>query len=217
MPLFTNAQIDGGGRLAVWRIEETSEELKKFMPEANFSALDNRPLHPRRKIQKLALEALLSEVFAGISETIQYTPQGKPTLPAGKGFISIAHNPVHVAIILHPRLACGIDVERTDRRALRVSERFMHPEESEWIRQNQLAFDTTLIWAVKECLFKQLGEENVPFREGLRVRQPQFMGSRSGTGSALALRPDRTHYTEYRFTELGGDLLAYTLSQPDRT
>ncbi|MFM9057179.1 MAG: 4'-phosphopantetheinyl transferase family protein [Bacteroidota bacterium] len=217
MPLFTNAEVDGGGRLAVWRIEETPEELKKFIPDETFYSLMQRPVHPRRRIQKLALEALLREAQGDIADLIHYSALGKPLLPAGKGFISIAHNPQHVAVIVHPRLACGIDVERTDRRALKVSERFMHPEESDWVRESHRAFDATLVWAVKECLFKQLGEENVPFRDGLRVNKPLFMGSRSGTGSALAYRDERTHYTEYRFTELGGDLLAYTFSQPNRS
>lgn len=157
------------GILAVWEISETKEELLAlFSPalrqkaEKKISMLKSET----RILQWLGVRVLLYRVLHQ-EKTIKHHRNGRPYLTDNSFNISISHSGNFAAIILHPTLKVGVDVEKKSKKILSLAKRFV--SDKEYIGEENAEIHALLHWSAKETVFKILDEEDIDFKEHIEI------------------------------------------------
>ena len=95
MPEFLKVNT-GVAQLAIWRIEEDEEALKRIIGGDSFPVLMQFQ-DPKRRLEWLATRCCLK--MLGITDSIIYTPNRRPYLSNDRQHISISHSYPYVAVI----------------------------------------------------------------------------------------------------------------------
>ena len=168
MPLYKIINHSVNTTIYVWRIEESSMDLFDSIIIADKSVVRlsgmKSDLHRRGF---LSIRMLLQE--AGYTDNdLFYDDLGKPHLADGK-HISISHSHNFSTIIVSNK-AVGIDIEKIRDKMAIVGPRFMEDDFSfpsqddpEYIRK------LTVVWGVKESIFKIRNEKGISFKNHIRV------------------------------------------------
>ena len=169
MPIVFSRNDGTDSVVAVWKIEESEEELFAMLPVTSSMklTLDKFRNHSRR-IEWLASRVLLYH-FTGKIPEVGYKESGQPYIPDFNKSISITHTTGYAAIVASDKPYAGIDIERPLERVLRISERFIHANEKEFIQPDNALNYHTLIWCAKETLFKIIATPNVIFNKELEI------------------------------------------------
>lgn len=192
--LILNEKINDNAILAMWKVEETIDEL--------LAMLFNRPEH-REAISKMGAEKrqkeyLVSRVMLNTvlndDKTIAHHPNGAPYITDGSYNISIAHTGQYVTILLHPTAKVGIDIERITDKVVRVQSKFLSEAEIAALDVNNSKTQLTLLWAAKEALYKVMGVETVDFVKHLSVApfSPYLDGEMQAQESVTAAQQNYT-------------------------
>lgn len=172
MAIILRNSIHEKGELAVWRVDETPEDLLEILKEHKIYAEIPFFRNPKRVSEWLATRALLSEL--GVKQRIIYNELGKPSLEGENTYLSISHSGPYVAVIVHPEFQVGIDVEITGERIHKVSHKFVNDFERSWISAEHETLLLYIIWGAKECAFKIYSLGSVDFRDDLFVEPITF-------------------------------------------
>lgn len=170
MPVFFQHQINEFTRLGIWKIEETEAFFKGNVPQ------HRDVTHPHKRLQHLAGRFLLQYLFPDFPyEQILIAETRKPFLPDERYHFSISHCGDYAAAIVSSRERVGVDVEIPVPKIVRISEKFLNPEEHRLFKLpfsdqpgDQAETDPqlpTLLWSAKEAVFKWYGEGAVDFRQ----------------------------------------------------
>ncbi len=178
MPLFYQHTISDTTRLAIWKIEET----ESFFAEV---PLSRQITHPHKRLQHLAGRYLLKFLFPDFPyNEIAIADTRKPYLPDEQYHFSISHCGNYAAAIVSSQLRVGIDIEIPTVKVLKILHKFLHPDELQLFNLKTQGFLTqtsvtpfpasdpylsTLLWSVKETMFKWWGLGEVDFSEMLRI------------------------------------------------
>ncbi len=167
MPLYKTIHPREGLRIYVWEITETFDELKKGL---SLSALSEERLrHSRSNAYKKSFVSVrrLLEVAGYSDEELYYTPDGKPHLKDGRR-ISITHSFAYsaIAVSTHP---VGIDLEKLRPKIRKIRTKFIGEEEYFIDHGFELEY-LTLIWSIKESLYKLQPAGGLSFRENMKVK-----------------------------------------------
>lgn len=165
MPLLKK-WIENGALFAIWRVEETAEELRKMLVaslpyDEELSQLKSEA----RQLEYLAVRVLLRAV-CGEEKHISHYSSGKPFLTDGSFHITISHTRGYVAVGLHATYEVGVDIEYISNRVRKVAGRFMYPDE---LRHSSDTAYLLVQWSAKETMYKLLDEQGVDFLEHLRI------------------------------------------------
>lgn len=125
-------------------------------------------LHPRRKAHWLAARHALNALLNREIEVAQ-DEFGKPWLRDASGHISLSHSGQYAAVAFHPHLPVGIDLEELDDRLIRLSPKFVRPEEASILEKFGLLKGAGLIWSAKESLYKWHGKGQLDFKKHLLI------------------------------------------------
>ena len=154
--------------MAVWKIEE---------PESFFTeqiSIPVPPSHPVKRLQHFAGRLLLKKLQTDFPlESIQSQPGQKPFLPDYTYQFSISHSDKIAAAIISQTQPVGIDVEMITDKALRVAHKFLSEEEVQLIG-NDSREDVTLLWSIKETVFKWYGLGSVDFIQDIQIKNLSF-------------------------------------------
>lgn len=145
----------------IWNINETEEELRASLSHPEYFAEKIANLKPgsRRLLEVLAVRRALKELFYGEEQEVVYDEHGKPSLKAGKPYISISHTHGYAAVISSD-VPVGIDIERIGNRVEKVVSHFLKQEELVTLALYSDAVPALhLAWSAKEAAFKILGQE----------------------------------------------------------
>ena len=169
MPLYKTINFSPTTRILVWEITETFEDLfdQVELNDINMIRVNamKSQLHQRGF---LSVRKLLQE--AGYNDfDLYYDESGKPHLNDDK-FISITHSFHFSAIIISDQKA-GIDIEMQRDKIIRIADKFvdyefhfLKPEKiQEYIQK------LTVIWGVKESIFKIRNEKGISFKDHIKV------------------------------------------------
>jgi 4'-phosphopantetheinyl transferase len=169
MPLYKTINFSPTTQILVWEITETFDNLfdQVLLNDINMIRVKNMKsdLHQRGF---LSVRKLLQE--AGYNDfDLYYDESGKPHLN-DENFISITHSFHFSAIIISDQKA-GIDIEMQRGKIIRIADKFvdyefhfLHPEKiQEYIRK------LTVIWGVKESIFKIRNEKGISFKDHIQV------------------------------------------------
>ena len=180
----------GGGIIGIWKITESLQELEvKYNPsERERSELELISAGKRKK-EFLTVRILLKELLGFIPEII-YEKTGKPKLANSTLNISISHSDYFVAVFISEK-CIGIDVENCERDISKVTNRFLHPSEIEFVEKNTDKQHLKIIlWSAKEAIFKCCNEQRIQFNREIIVQPFQvkenenFSGKRTGNMQA---------------------------------
>jgi 4'-phosphopantetheinyl transferase len=169
MPLFKVITLNRSTQILVWEITESFQELSSevVLNESNTIRLIGMKseMHQRAflSVRKLFQEAGYTDF------DLYYDEFGKPHLHDGK-HISITHSHQFSAIILSDAVV-GIDIELQREKIIRIADKFSDTEFSflnlnkkeEYIRK------LTVIWGVKEAIFKIRNEKGISFKDHIKV------------------------------------------------
>ncbi len=144
-------------------MEETEEQLLSLCDLTDEDKiLLGRCSAPKRRIEILSVRALIKTT--GINQAIHYNDR-KPFVD--EGYISISHSSNMAAIIWNRNFPVGIDIETVSPRIQRVAQRVF--SDNELLLADNDILKLTILWNCKECVFKLADNENINFKEMIRI------------------------------------------------
>jgi phosphopantetheinyl transferase len=167
--LFRQQHTPNGALLGIWKIEEAREELLQLLPKKLCAeAIEHiaKIRAEQRAVEWLATQILLYTLLGEEKQILKKT-NGQPYLSDNSYQISISHTKNYAAILLHPTLSVGIDIETISERVKKIAYKFI--SDDEYIDPTQEVVHQLLHWAAKESLFKLLGETEVDFKQHLHI------------------------------------------------
>jgi phosphopantetheinyl transferase len=168
MSLFYQQDINETTRLGVWKIEEESSFFLEQVP------LHRNITHPHKKLQHLAGRYLLKYLFPDFPyELIGIADTRKPFLHNEQYHFSISHSGDYAAAIVSSAKRVGIDVELYSDKVMKVLHKFLSAEEYQLIKDREASpfITETLMWSVKESVFKWHGNGGVDFKEHIHIKK----------------------------------------------
>ncbi|WP_432672120.1 4'-phosphopantetheinyl transferase family protein [Flavobacterium sp. SM2513] len=169
MPLYKKFNINNTSQVLIWKITESFEDLfdEVMMKDISLIRLNNMKSLSHQK-GFLSIRKLLQEI-GYTDEDLFYDETGKPNLLDGK-HISITHSFEFSAIIVSEIIA-GIDLEMQREKIITIAEKFMDTEFDFLPKQKEQDFiqKSTVIWGVKEAIFKIENEVGISFKDHISV------------------------------------------------
>jgi 4'-phosphopantetheinyl transferase len=169
MPLYKKFNIGQSAQVLIWQISESFEDLfdEVILKDISLIRLNNMKALSHQK-GFLSIRKLLQEI--GYSdEDLFYDETGKPNLLNGK-CISITHSFEFSAIIISEKVA-GIDLEMQREKIIKIAGKFMDTEFDflPQIKEQDFIQKSTVIWGVKEAVFKIANQVGISFKEHISV------------------------------------------------
>lgn len=186
MPFYREIALDDDGRLSLWKIAE-DENFPVELTENSRKRLSGMKLARHRR-GFLAVRMLLERT--GLTDhDLFYAPDGRPFLEDGR-HISISHSQAFAALYIG-REPYGIDIEQIHPRIAGNRSYFIGKEV---IPPQADPESLTLIWTVKEAIYKLSGSRPLSFLTDLHVSSFDLS---SGPGTASSSFPGWER--EFRF------------------
>ena len=165
MPLYKTITIDDRTKVLIWKIEESEDDLRKGVDltsncRERLSVMSSE-IHRRGF---LSVRQLLKA--AGYrTDQLYYNASGRPHLEDGR-HISITHSFIFSGIIISDQ-PLGIDIEKQREKIGRIADKFIDYEYG-FLRKDQVRA-LTVVWCIKESLYKLFATEGLSFKEHTRV------------------------------------------------
>jgi len=157
-----------GNPWALWKIEESEEELRKA--SSWHEVIPEAINHPHKRLEWYAARVLLSSLMAHAGHSFQgivKDAHGKP-FPANSSWnLSLSHSYPFVAAYLHATGSVGIDIQHPRDSLLRIAPRILHPEEL--ADASPEIAKLCVIWCAKEVLVKVHGKKDLIFAKNLKI------------------------------------------------
>ncbi len=207
-------RIDGnkkGAVLVLWKIEETEDELIKMLPPTSDVTEEIEGM----KFQKRRLETIASRVavqqavfeFGEAYHGVRKDEFGKPHLIDSNLHISISHCYPVVAGLVHQAYPVGVDLERRTDKIRRIQQKFL--SEQELLDANGDIDKLTLLWCIKEALYKAFGRKQLIFKEHLEITPFELL--ENGTCTGLVKNGSHLQQYDLEYFHFEDQVVAYTL------
>lgn len=169
MPLIKNLELFNNTRLLVWEVTEPLEEL---LDQITLSENSRKRFGSMKSEmhQRAFISVRRSLGVAGYSDAdLYYDAFGKPNLRDGK-HISISHSHQYSAVIISDEVV-GVDLEWAREKIIRIATKFAVSELPNLQNCNDpdLIRKLTVIWGIKESIFKIRNEPGISFKDHIAV------------------------------------------------
>ncbi len=161
MPLFNQINLSPLTELYLWKITEDLSDLYEaaILNEVSHLRLDAMKSEAHKK-GFIAVRMLLQSI--GYTDfDLYYDSNGKPHLKDGK-HISISHSGEFSAIVISEE-EVGLDLERLKSKILKIAFRYMEVSHLEGLNEIEQIKKATVIWGIKESIFKIKNEQGISF------------------------------------------------------
>lgn len=179
MPKIYSHTINSTTSLAIWHIiEEEAFFLKKVPIKSNIT-------HPNKRLQHLAGRYLLQEIVPGFPmDLILIADTRKPYVKGDSHHFSISHCGNFAAAIVSTTNRVGIDIEMYTEKTLKILHKFLseaewsmvkgqwsmvNSEEAKLSQSMPIWHLTTLLWSVKEAVYKWFGNGEIGFIQHMQA------------------------------------------------
>jgi len=171
MPLFLKAHINPQVCFAIWKIEESEDELMRlYQPSAeDITLLADFKVEIKRR-EWLSARLALKTLFPDQNYEVNKDAFGKPHISLEAVGISISHTKHFGAAACNLTGPIGIDIEHEREQIKRIANKFLHTSEKPWADNN--IGKLTQVWCAKEALYKLHGRTQLIFADQLVVGQP---------------------------------------------
>lgn len=168
MPLVYQQNINAVTRIAVWHITEKEDFFLSQVP------VQREISHWHKRLQHLAGRLLLKEMYPGFPVSlIQVASTKKPFLADDPFHFSISHCGDYAAAMVSKAYRVGVDVELLNDKIGQIQHKFIYAEQLSAlptpVGMNNIQA-LTLIWSVKESVFKWWGNGLVDFKNDIVIR-----------------------------------------------
>ncbi|MFD1166512.1 4'-phosphopantetheinyl transferase family protein [Sphingobacterium daejeonense] len=171
MSLAYLKELDAHSRIALWKIEESEDELISMLQldDAELAKLSSLA-KGKRTLHWLATRVLLRYLL----QTPEFIScpsdsNGKPYLPDFPYEISLTHSYDYAGVMLSSAGVCGIDLEIVKEKVVRIKDKFLKPEEIGFIEEEQLVDQLYACWCAKEAVYKLQGNKGVSFYQDMTI------------------------------------------------
>jgi len=169
MPLHQVITVNSTTQILLWKITESYEQLmaQVALKEKSAKRLEGMKSELHRR-GFLSVRKLLAQI--GYTDfDLHYDATGKPHLEDGT-HISISHSHEFSAIIVSNQIV-GIDLELCREKAAVIAHKFVHEAESEFMDPADPEYiqKLTVLWGVKEVIFKIRNEIGISFKDHVRA------------------------------------------------
>src|SRR5580698_6136751 len=131
MPLYLEKNLPGGGALALWQIDENENWFSSQLIFTDENKTELAKIsHPRRRMQWLACRLMLQKLFPETMRVYK-SSAGKPS--SKHAHIALAHTRNLAAVLVHPTLACGADVELMETKIGLIAHKFVSGQENQFL------------------------------------------------------------------------------------
>jgi phosphopantetheinyl transferase len=210
MPLYQTITHNSATKIYIWKIEEsfetlTNEVVLNHNSQVRLNGMKSE-LHQRGF---LSVRKILQH--AGYSDLdLYYDAFGKPHLNDGM-HISITHSHEFSAIILSDQNT-GIDIERRRDKIINIADKFVDLESRFLDKQAHSDYISrlTVIWGVKESVFKICNEPGISFKNHIQVDSFQMNDS---SGFAVLKMEQVQRFFEIYFEEIENFNLVYAFEK----
>lgn len=172
MALVYLRELDNDTRFAIWRIEESSEDLlSRLQLNEREHTILSKLNKGKRTLHWLSTRVLLRNML----DTPGYIDcpsdeHGKPYLANFPYKISLTHSYDYVSVMMSKNREVGIDLELIKPKILRIASKFMKDEELEFIHPDHEILQLYACWCAKEAVYKLQGNRGVSFRENMTIQ-----------------------------------------------
>jgi phosphopantetheinyl transferase len=209
MPLLKTINCNPTTEILLWKITESLAELSAEVTlnpknQQRFNGMKSE-LHQRAF---LSVRKLLQ--LKGYTDfDLEYDQFGKPHLKDGK-HISISHSHEYATIIISDEIT-GIDIELQRDKIIRIADKFVEPEWEFLDKENQdYIRKLTVIWGVKESIFKIRNEAGISFKDHIHVHPFEI---KDQSGIADLHFQNKSIQFKYHFIEIDNFTLVYAFQQ----
>jgi phosphopantetheinyl transferase len=210
MPLYKTINFSLTTQILVWKITESLAQLCNEVTlnptnTIRFSGMKSE-LHQRAF---LSVRKLLQE--KGYTDLdLEYDEFGKPHLKDGK-HISISHSHEFSTIIISDQKV-GIDIELQREKIIKIADKFIDYELEFLNKQNQENYikKLTLIWGIKESIFKIRNEIGISFKNHI---QAKVFEMKDKSGNASLYFQNKTELFTFHFEEIENFILVYVFEK----
>ncbi len=209
MPLHKTIIYNPTTQILLWKITEPLSELSAEVTlnpknQERFNGMKSE-LHQRAFLSVRKLLQLKG--FADFD--LEYDQYGKPHLKDGK-YISISHSHEFATIIISDEIT-GIDIEMQRDKIVKIAPKFAEKELEFLDQENQdYIRKLTVIWGVKESIFKIRNEVGISFNDHIHL-QPFELKDQLGTASLHF--QNKVIQFEFHFIEIDNFILVYAFLQ----
>ncbi len=174
MPMLTVKEVGKKGKLGLWHMSESLEELLKAK---KISLADEAQLtsftHDQRKKEWLTARILVAQLSGNSEVQIRYDEHNKPSLKDSPLHISLSHSHDLLAVMIDDK-PTGIDIELVKPKIERIQHKFMSDAELRALQPEKREEQLTIYWCVKESLYKLYGKKELEFKRDLAVEPFTF-------------------------------------------
>ena len=165
MPLVYQQNINAVTKMGVWHITETEDFFLQQVP------LQKEITHWRKRLQHLAGRFLLKELYPDFPLTlIKIADTRKPFLEDEAYHFSISHCGDYAAVIVSKEYRVGVDVELVNDKIEKIIHKFLSRQEKTLLHPNDINTTATLLWSVKESVYKWKGSGGVDFIKHINIQ-----------------------------------------------
>ena len=167
--LIRKENIDEDGRLGIWKITESRDELLNMLSAENQKKAHkylSKVKSKKRELEWLSIRVIL-QILTNDNKTVKHTTEGQPFLSDNSYQISISHSKDYAVVLLHKEKKVGVDVENHSDRILKIEKRFISVDE--YIDPSNRVLHLILHWCAKETLYKLMNSTNIIFKEHLHI------------------------------------------------
>ncbi|SDE03679.1 4'-phosphopantetheinyl transferase family protein [Riemerella columbipharyngis] len=149
MPLYKELSF-GTTAILIWKHHKTDDI--PILEAVSLDDLDSKPIiNPKKIIEKKMIKAMLQSVLP--NHQLKHYTDGSPFVEIPSTHISISHSyPFAVLAVSNKKI--GVDIEKISDRILKLKDKFLSPEEKEWLSPKDDTEQLTEIWCIKESLYK---------------------------------------------------------------
>lgn len=213
MALVYLRELNKDTKFAIWKIEETADELlaKLQLDDVEKERLQHLS-KGKRTLHWMATRVLLRYLL----QTDEYIhcpsdPNGKPYLPDYPYKISLTHSYDYAGVMLSTQGECGMDLEIVMEKVIRIKDKFLKPEELAFINPEKEILQLYACWCAKEAVYKLQGNKGVSFLENMTIRP--FNYRPQGVMTLDIVKDEVVQSYQVYYEEFQNYMLGYSVQQ----
>lgn len=213
MALSYQKKIDSHTSFAIWKIEESVDELQsKLQLKQHEEEFLQSIHHDKRKLHWLSTRVLLRTMLnTNAYIDCRSDDQGKPFLVNFSKYISISHSFDYAAVMISDESEVGIDIEHLSPKIVELAPKFLSIYELSFINQTHQVEHFYACWCAKEVVYKLHGKRGVSLLNDIHLK-PFLYQERVEIEAELAVtNPIRSLIVSSEKIE--GYMLAYSLDR----
>jgi len=177
MAIAYRQRVDDDTEFALWKIEESADELySQLQLDEDEQAFFEQLSKGKRHLHWLGTRVLLRKMLqTDAFIDCKVDAHGKPYLVNMPYQISMSHSFDYAAVMISKRSPVGIDIELIKEKVERIAGKFMRPEEMAFITTDEHRIEQLYVcWCAKEAVYKCYGQKEVSFADNILLEPFAF-------------------------------------------